>query len=143
MTDKEISIKTDGLDETSKARLQDALRNAGMTLKEARGPQVSVAEVGTIEATIELQTGGMEETKIQDLRNVGFSAANHSAALDTVLRGSLPGYDAATVKEYWVQWLWCEWLKYAAREAFKKRYEVRPWTEKAGAAPTQGGGGGW
>jgi hypothetical protein len=141
MTDKEISIRTDGLDDTSKARLQEALRAAGMTLKEAKGPKVNVADVGTIETKIELQTGGMDDAKIQDLRNVGFSAARHSAALDTVLRGSLPGYDTGAAQDYWVQWLWCEWLKYQAKEAFTKRYDVRPWTDKPGAAAAPSGGG--
>jgi hypothetical protein len=141
MTDKEVSIRTDDLDEKSKERLQQALQQAGLKLKEASGIAVKAAEVGTIETTIELETGGLDETKINDLRNVGFSSERHSAALDTVLRGALPGYGTAQASEDFVQWLWCQWQQFKQIEKFTKRYEVRPSAAAPGAAASSGGGG--
>ena len=145
MADQEVSIRTDGLDETSKARLREALQAAGLKMKEAAGPKVVPAEVGTIETTIKLDTSGMPKDRIEALRSVGFSDDAHSKALETVLRGALPGYGApgAAAGADWVQWLWCEWLKYQDNESFKKRYEIRPWGAATSSPAASAGGGGW
>ena len=142
MANQEVSVRTEGLDETSKARLREALQAAGLKMKESVGPKVTPAEVGTIETTIRLDTSGMSNDRIESLRSVGFSDEAHSKALETVLKGALPGYGApgATGAD-WVQWLWCEWLKYQDQEDFKKRYEIRPWGLAGNPGATQTGGG--
>jgi hypothetical protein len=144
MANPEVSIRTDGLDDTSKARLREALQAAGLKMKEAVGPKVIPAEVGTIETTIHLDTGGVPKDRIEALRSVGFSDDAHSRALETVLKGALPGYGApgATGAD-WVQWIWCEWLQYQANETFKKRYEIRPWGMASNSAAPPAAGGGW
>ena len=144
MADQEVSIRTDDLDENAKARLREALQAAGLKMKEAAGPKVAAAEVGTIETTIELDTSGVAADRITELRSVGFSNDRHSKALETVLRGALPGYGTAAAGEDWIQWLWCQWQQLKARETFTKRYEIRPsGSAGSGVSGQKSSGGGW
>lgn len=146
MTD-EVSIRTDDLDEKAKSRIRDALNAAGLKMKEAAGTGTKVipAETGTIETTIHLDTANMDDDAIERLRAQGFSSERHSRILESVLKGALEGYGMKGDQELFLQWVWCQWLKYAARqnegprEEFKKRYEIRPGESLRQAAQTSGG----
>lgn len=146
MADQEVSVRTDDLDDKAKSRIKEALNAAGLKMKEAArgGVKVIPAETGTIETTIHLDTANLDDDSIERLRAQGFSNERHSRILESVLRGALVDYGMKAGDPF-LQWIWCEWLKYAARlsegprEEFKKRYEIRPGAELIKAAQASSG----
>ena len=135
---QKISMDLAGLDEEAKKRIRDAVEKAGLSIEEGGGGGgVRPADVGEIETSLEISTAGLDEKRVQELRDKVFSSENHSKILDTILRGALGEYGGAASTPF-VQWLWCQWLKYASftnelakgieppREIFKKRYKIVP-----------------
>ena len=125
MDEREVSIKLDDLDAKAQTRIKEALEKAGIKLKEATkgsGP----GRTGTIETSIELNTAGLDDEGVANLRATGFSREKHAAVLDTVIRGALGDARLPIFREPFVEWLWCQWLEYAGvRETFKKQYNIR------------------
>jgi len=143
MSQKEVSIKLDDLDEKAQQRIKEALQQAGIKMKQASATPISVpAQVGTIETTIELDTSGASEQDIARLRDTGFSNEKHAAVLETVLKGASADY-VVTARQPFVEWLWCQWQQFRIRELFTKRYEIRPADTTSAASSTTTPESGW
>ena len=144
MDEREVSIKLDDLDSKAQTRIKEALEKAGIKLKESSAGSSVPGKTGTIETSIELNTTGLDDEGVANLRATGFSREKHAEVLKTVIQGALGDARLPIFQEPFLEWIWCEWLKFAAfRETFKKQYNIRladgP-SDSSGAASSQNAG---
>lgn len=133
---EKLTINMEGLGDDARRRLKDAAEQAGLELREpAKGQKVTPASQGEIETSFELPLAGLDEDAIQRLRDKVYSSDRHSNILDSILNSALDAYGGDPImKGVFVQWVWCQWLQYAAmeesgfaeRETFKKRFRISP-----------------